>query len=616
MEIFTFGKDLGGKLSGYKTRFKKEEIEALGFTFPARTGLQTDTSFYKIIRQLKGYDEKKINIAEENRKFMAEIVVDGKVTQKAVLDLINPNVVKVAEVNEMGAFIPYDETTHGGTIVKALIYCALESYRHKGYSKSMQFVEEISKLSLEDDDFDDDLNKELLMKNLCAITSYIYYSLKEKGTTNVKIEKLRISDEKIFEKAIICYGNPSFVKSAKEGMTTSEKISSSLKVIKGEYILNRERKFSSLEESLIPTMSDTYVCPQEAKTIPRDIQMSNMFNEPYRNVLLVGDSGGGKTTLAKAIASELGLPYANYSCGPDTDSFDTMGGIQPTTEKVKPEELYKKFNIPSFEDVTNDYENTFLKLFGKKPGKLNGPEECYEEISNRLMEASKMCDDFTYVPSNIILGAINGWVVEIQEATIIKRESELVVLNALLENVPGTPITLPNGKVIKRHPDSVFIFTSNMNYKGCKSLQESVLSRINIRREIKTPEVEILANRAEAQCKNTVKEAPKLPKDIIVKMATISKEIDEYCKDHDITDGVCGPRELNDWCKKAIMTSLFWGEAEVSLKTVALCSFAVFIEKISQIPEEVEEVITAVMQKYFTSEDIEEGRLLYENGEI
>ena len=613
MEIFKFGETLKGKLETIKSRFKVSDITDMGFTFPSSArSLNTDTSFYRIARLILGKEDRRINIATKGNQFMAELVEEGNVKQYAWFDA-NSFEIKACELNEAGALIPYDESSHGGSIIKAILLEGVMNFRNKAYKNCHETLMNLSAYDSDADEFDDGILIDDLAKSMCGITNYLYYLLRDKtGSTNVTIGKVKYAQITSFREAFVISGKPTFVKKESEDEKTS-----SDKVIIGEYALDPERVFSKLEESMIPKMPETYVCPPEAKTIPRDIKASAVFSEPYRNILLFGDSGGGKTTLAKAIASELKLPYVVYSCGPDTDSFDTMGGIQPTTEKVKPEELHKKFDIPTFDDVCNDYENVFTKLFGKAPTKLNDPSECYEEITKRLMEASSMCEDFTYVPSNIILAAMNGWVCEIQEATIIKRESELVVLNSLLENVAGNIITLPNGKTIRKHKDAVFCFTSNMNYKGCRSLQESVLSRINIRREIKSPDVEILAERAIAQCKTDKSfEMPLLPRTVVTKMASISKEIESYCKDHDITDGVCGPRELNDWCKKSIMTAKFWGNAEVTEEIAIKCCWSVFLEKISQIPEEVEEIVTAIISKYYPSEFIEEGRMLYENGEI
>ena len=235
-------------------------------------------------------------------------------------------------------------------------------------------------------------------------------------------------------------------------------------------------------------------------------------------------------------------------------------------------------------------------------------EELFRKISDRYLEIAEALGlDFD----------IEGLLLEIQEAALLKRESELCTINALLENVPGTSITLPTGKEIFRHPDSVFVFTTNMDYKGCKSLQQSVLSRCNIKREIKTPTAEVMAERALAQMKTPKKfGAPKFQKRLVEKMARVCKEIASYSKDHDISDGVCGVRELNDWTKKALLLAKADFSEEVTEKHVVYAAWVTILEKCSQNPEEMEEIVTAVFQKTFSQEDVELGRELYYAGEL
>ena len=166
-------------------------------------------------------------------------------------------------------------------------------------------------------------------------------------------------------------------------------------------------------------------------------------------------------------------------------------------------------------------------------------------------------------------------------------------------------------------PDSVFVFTTNMDYKGCKSLQQSVLSRCNIKREIKTPTAEVMAERALAQMKTPKKfGAPKFKKRLVEKMAHVCKEIASYSKDHDISDGVCGVRELNDWTKKALLLAKADFSEEVTEKHVVYAAWVTILEKCSQNPEEMEEIVTAVFQKTFSQEDVELGRELYYAGEL
>lgn len=613
--LFAFTNCLKGHLSSMKERWKKEDVESLGISVPAtvRVGLATDFYLFKVLRMIYSEEDgKTIKACQKSGAVALELTSDEGEIQYCIFDG-KDNTMKACLINEGGAFLPYDEDKHGGTILKAAMLCFFSTVNPK-LAKLIGELYEYCKFNEESEIWEDPLERDSLSLRLCAVTNACYYSMKERfGSDKVKIEKLRPSDLKTFEDAFNLYGKPSFCKSA----DATSSAASVGKVVRGKFALNPERKLTPLEESLVPVMPDSYVCDPVVETIAKDILDSSKFEQPFRTVLLYGDSGSGKTSAVKALASLLNLPYVKITFSPDTDKIEIVGSILPNTEKIEVKDLFKKLNIPTYEDVANDFEGSYKKLFGKEPGKLAAPEDCYEVIMNKVLEGVKMSEDFVFVPSNIIQGGENGWVVEIQEAALLKRESELCTINAFLENVSGTTITLPTGGETKRHPDSVFVFTTNMDYKGCKSLQQSVLSRCNIKREIKTPTAEVMAKRCLAQVK-LPKDAgmPKLSETLALKMAKVCKEIAGYCKDHDITDGVCGPRELNDWAKKSILAAASFSEESVTDETVALCAFPVLLEKVSQVSEEMEEVVTAVFQKFFTQETIERGRDMYECGEI
>ena len=120
--------------------------------------------------------------------------------------------------------------------------------------------------------------------------------------------------------------------------------------------------------------------------------------------------------------------------------------------------------------------SSFMKLFGKEPGKPDSEADCYQEITRRLLEKNANDEnDFVYIESELIQAIKHGGFCEIQEANIIKRSSVLEALNPLLANGgKDSFIKLPNGEVITRHPDCVIAFTVNREYEGCNDLQEAV----------------------------------------------------------------------------------------------------------------------------------------------
>ena len=76
----------------------------------------------------------------------------------------------------------------------------------------------------------------------------------------------------------------------------------------------------------------------------------------------------------------------------------------------------------------------------------------------------------------------------------IVQPGVLVGLNSLLEQ--DGSITLPTGEVITRHPDAVIVVTTNITYEGCRGLNQSVIDRMSLVRDVELPSAEVMAQRA------------------------------------------------------------------------------------------------------------------------
>ena len=72
----------------------------------------------------------------------------------------------------------------------------------------------------------------------------------------------------------------------------------------------------------------------------------------------------------------------------------------------------------------------------------------------------------------------------------------LVGLNSLLDRCNS--VFLPNGEVIKRHPDTTIVVTTNNDYAGCKQMNQSVISRMNLVIDLEEPDEETLVQREAA----------------------------------------------------------------------------------------------------------------------
>ena len=318
--------------------------------------------------------------------------------------------------------------------------------------------------------------------------------------------------------------------------------------------------FTEMEKQMIPVMPDSYIPANWTNILCAQIKLSSRFEKPFRNILLYGPSGSGKSTGTRGMAKKLGLPYVKITCSPDSEIFDFIGELIPNTDKYgdkKTGEVLSSLNLPSFEDIENDFTGSYMKLFGQEPDAYASPSDCYNEVYRRGLESKPgEVNDFLYKESPLIQAVRNGYFCELQEPNIIKRAAVLVGLNALMENSSdGATYTLPTGEIIKRHRNCVIALTTNLDYEGCKKLQQSVFSRIDLVKEVPYPKEEEMMQRVILSTGFKDKEA-------LSKMVSVAKQINVFCDKNDIMDGVCGPRELENWAKLSLLINEMDGITE------------------------------------------------------
>ena len=158
--------------------------------------------------------------------------------------------------------------------------------------------------------------------------------------------------------------------------------------------------------------------------------------------------------------------------------------------------------------------------------------------TNEQYKSQSSHQSFKYVDTPLVEAIRYGYLIELQEPTVIANPGVLVGLNSLLDRC--NTVFLPNGEIIKRHPDTTIVVTTNNDYAGCKQMNQSVISRMNLVIDLEEPDEDTLVQRVLSLtgCKE---------KKVVRTMAQIIKSISEYCKENLITDGCCGVRELISW---------------------------------------------------------------------
>jgi hypothetical protein len=377
----------------------------------------------------------------------------------------------------------------------------------------------------------------------------------------------------------------------------------------GKYPLTPGRTLSALELSLIPKLPEWYIIPPEVVDICKHAQKTTGRPMQMRNFLLRGPAGTGKTMGAKAIAAGLGLPYMKYTCSANTEIFDFTGMIFPETDAVstgcseldREREILKSMGgisyanvaklmrLPDLDDMDYDPAGVYQALTGVE-NLAATVQDCMsvvlEKVTEKVQALSKRAENrqssgqnYTYVETDFVKALKHGYLVEVQEPSTIIQPGVLVGLNSLLEQEGS--ITLPTGEIIRRHPDTVVIVTTNVSYEGCRSMNQSVVDRMSLVKDIELPEPEIMVQRAMAVtgCADEY---------LVSQMVQVVNDMADYCRKNSITDGACGMRSLIDW----VISAEISGDPYLSAKYTV-------ISKATADEEDREALITTILDPMF-----------------
>lgn len=335
----------------------------------------------------------------------------------------------------------------------------------------------------------------------------------------------------------------------------------------GQYVLNK-RTFTPQETMLIPKLPEWYIIPKEVVNICKHAKATTGKSMQMRNFLLRGPAGTGKTMGAKAIAAGLGLPYMKYTCSANTEIFDFVGMIFPDSADestgsaqldaeretlmqmggINYANVSKLMKLPDLDDMDYDPAGVYMALTGVENAAATS-QDCMsivlDRVTEKVRELFKTVKDknssgqtYRYVETDFVKALKHGYVIEIQEPSTIVQPGVLVGLNSLLEQ--SGSITLPTGEVIQRHPDAVVVVTTNTSYEGCRGMNQSVLDRMSLVRDVELPSPEVMAQRAMSVTGATDEYE-------VSKMVQVVNGLAEYCRKNSITDGSYGMRSLIDW---------------------------------------------------------------------
>lgn len=142
------------------------------------------------------------------------------------------------------------------------------------------------------------------------------------------------------------------------------------------------------------------------------------------SMLFEGESGTGKSTAARVIASRCGIPFVAINCSTNIEESDIFGAMIPNPEKSSaddPEFIWK--DGPLTKAIRCGYIGIIEELGFGRPG---------------------------------VLGKINSLLDESRQ------------------------IDLPNGEVLKAHPNFRIFATTNIGYEGTNRLNKALVNRFEI----------------------------------------------------------------------------------------------------------------------------------------
>ena len=338
---------------------------------------------------------------------------------------------------------------------------------------------------------------------------------------------------------------------------------------------------TAAEESLIPRLPPWYVIPEEVVLACRHAKETTGSAQPMRNFMFRGPAGTGKTEGAKAFAAGVHRPYVSLTCNANFEIYDFLGQMMPD---VQTGSVRRDADLPSLQDIQMDPASAYCAMTGEYREDVTD-----SDVFDKLLEVmalrakaeqhAQARQSFRYVDTPFVQALRRGYVVEIHEPTVIANPGVMVGLNSLLDRCNS--ITLPTGEVIERHPDCVVIVTTNIGYEGCRDMNQSVLSRMNLIIDFDQPDTATMANRV-------IKLTGCTDKGAVRQMVECVGEIIRCCREKSITDGSCGMRELIAWVQSFMVTHDILAAAKYTV-----------LSAVSGDPENREEILSSCLLPRF-----------------
>ena len=157
-----------------------------------------------------------------------------------------------------------------------------------------------------------------------------------------------------------------------------------------------------------------------------------------------------------------------------------------------------------------------------------------QDIGSDCYPAFRMQRPRIVCPRKMIRENRRRWLVTLEEFTNVRDSAVAILINQLMDGYQE--ITLPTGKVIHRHPNTVVVFACNTDESQTGELQASTLSRLTTKYYIDFPTKPEMIRRI----RNITGFDDAA---VLEQMASVVVTLRKYIDEHGF-NGVCGVREF------------------------------------------------------------------------
>lgn len=366
------------------------------------------------------------------------------------------------------------------------------------------------------------------------------------GTGNISNLSQMAIDNGSYTPTGAVYGNFTILKVGQKSAPAMKTVE--LKDFVAQYSMSG-RTLTAREQAMVPKLPDWYILPREVIRVCEHAKLTSTTSQPMRNFLFRGEAGTGKTMGAQAIAAGLNLPYTLMTCSANTEISDLVGQFIPDADGAAVDSCYGDEELPKVSDIVMHPPSVYMALTGEYDDDKTEDDVLQKlvdiAVSRLTAKEEQSGQKIRYVDTPLIEAIRHGYVCEIQEPSCIANPGVLVGLNSLLDNCQE--ITLPTGERVKRHPDTVIIVTTNSDYAGCRDMNQSIISRMDLIYDVAAPDLATMVKRVMNVTGFTDEQEA-------TKMALVVRDIAERCHQTMITDGSCGMRELKSWILSTMIT--------------------------------------------------------------